>query len=116
MNSDDNSVSELAGGKTIAIVSYLTIIGLVVALVMNMEKKDKFAAFHIRQMLGLGLLSVASWMVSVIPLLIVITLPFNLFLMALWVMGLISAINGEVKPIPVLGRYFQDWFAGLFAA
>ena len=39
MNSDDNSVSELAGGKTIAIVSYLTIIGLVVALVMNMEKK-----------------------------------------------------------------------------
>jgi len=29
-------------------------------------------------------------------------------------MGLISAINGQQKPLPVVGAHFQKWFAGAF--
>jgi uncharacterized membrane protein len=29
-----------------------------------------------------------------------------------WILGLISAINGQEKPIPVVGDLFQKWFAG----
>ncbi|WP_369695584.1 hypothetical protein [Flavobacterium alvei] len=40
-------------GKNIAIVSYITIIGAIVAIFMNQDKKNSFAAFHIRQALGI---------------------------------------------------------------
>jgi uncharacterized membrane protein len=35
-------------------------------------------------------------------------------LFVLWLMGLIAAINGQQKPMPVLGDNFQKWFAGAF--
>ena len=43
-------------GKTIAIVSYITIIGTLIAFVMNNNKRNSFASFHIRQALGIYLL------------------------------------------------------------
>ncbi|TDN95413.1 hypothetical protein DET49_1018 [Salegentibacter sp. 24] len=39
--------------KTIAIIAYLTVIGLVVAFVLNNDKRNEFASFHIKQSLGL---------------------------------------------------------------
>jgi uncharacterized membrane protein len=29
------------------------------------------------------------------------------------IIGLIGAAQGEQKPVPVLGEYFQDWFRNL---
>jgi len=40
-------------GKDIALISYLTLIGLLIAFVMNNDKKYEFAKFHIRQSLGM---------------------------------------------------------------
>ena len=36
-------------GKTTAIISHITIVGTIVALVIHRGKKNSFAAFHIRQ-------------------------------------------------------------------
>jgi uncharacterized membrane protein len=36
-------------------------------------------------------------------------------LLVFWVMGLISAVQGEMRPVPVLGEHYQRWFAGVFA-
>lgn len=44
----ETNVSNDVQGKNIAIISYLTVIGLVLAFVMNNEKKEPFASFHIR--------------------------------------------------------------------
>lgn len=30
-----------------------------------------------------------------------------------WIIGLVSAVNGEEKPVPFVGGYFQEWFKGL---
>ena len=46
----NNSIEQ---GKNIAIVSYITIIGAIAAIFMNQENKNEFAAFHIRQALGI---------------------------------------------------------------
>ena len=46
-------------GKSLAVLSYLTIIGSVIAIIMNGEKKNDFTSFHNRQGLGLCLL----WMI-----------------------------------------------------
>ena len=97
-------------GKTIAIISYITWIGTLVAFIMNNDKKNSFAAFHIRQMIGLSLFSLAN--VFIIARFIGgwASGAISLGLFVLWIIGLIGAVQGEEKKIPLLGDLFQDWF------
>ena len=94
--------------KVKAIVAHITLIGWIVALVLNQgENKTELASYYIRQMLGLML---ASFVLGFIPLLnLIVWLVFLVF----WIMSLIGALNGEKKPTPYLGEYFQDWFKAL---
>lgn len=120
--------------KTVAILSYLTLIGFIVAIVMHSSKKTKLGAFHLRQALGLILTSIAAWICVIItvvvlsfllalikPLLflvpilaMLIWLAFAASLIALWVMGFIAAINGQMKPMPLVGELYQKWFGTAF--
>ena len=43
-------------GKTFAIISYITIIGTLIAFFLNRENRNPFISFHVRQALGLWLL------------------------------------------------------------
>ncbi len=109
---ENNGVQTGMSPKTIAIISYITIIGWVIAFVLNQEKKDEFATFHIRQMLGIGLFGIAISVVNVIPLLGQIVWLLGIIpLLVFWVMGLMSALNGTKKTVPLLGDKFQEWFA-----
>lgn len=99
---------------TIAVIAYLTLIGLIIAFVMNNEKKDPFATYHIKQSLGLTVCGLAVFVVGMIPILGWIVSFFgSLFLLYLWIMGLINAINGKVKSVPVLGNKFEKWFRNI---
>ena len=102
--------------KTVAIVSYLTLIGFIIALVLHSSKKTQLGAYHLRQTLGLMLTSVAGsivlGMIPVLGWLASIVLFFAV--VALWFIGLLSAIKGEMKPLPVLGKHFEKWFANAF--
>ncbi|MDO8542376.1 MAG: DUF4870 domain-containing protein [Opitutaceae bacterium] len=105
--------------KTTAIVSYLTLIGFIVAVVLHGSKKTRLGAFHLRQSLGLMLaaiaLGVAAMVLAVIPFVgWLIALCAWLGLFVLWVMGLVAAANGEQKPVPVIGAQFQKWFGTAF--
>jgi uncharacterized membrane protein len=97
----------VAEDKTVAVVSYLTLIGFIVAIVLHSNKKTKLGAFHLRQTLGLFLTS----LLGIIPILGWILL---IVLVVFWVMGLIAAINGQMKPMPVVGPLYQKWFGNLF--
>ena len=97
-------------GRQMAIISYITLIGLVIAFSMNLEKKNEFARFHIRQALGLNILFyIISFFIGYFNSLM-ISGSFYVFFIVLWVFGLTNAIQSEYKPIPLLGDYFQDWF------
>lgn len=107
-NSNATAVEE---GKTIAIVAYLTIIGLVIALVMNGEKKNTYAKFHIRQALGLMITGLAVSVISWIPLLgWIVGLVAVFVLLYMWIMGLLNAVNGKEKLLPLLGDKYAEWF------
>jgi hypothetical protein len=93
--------------KTVAILGYITLIGFIVAIVLNSNKKTKLGAFHLRQVLGLFLTGV----LCIIPLLNILII---ICLFVFWIMGLISAIKGEMKPVPLLGAYYQKWFGTAF--
>ena len=105
--------------KTVALVSYLTLIGFIVAIVLHGSKKNELGSFHLRQSLGLMITSIALIFVGMalafIPFLgwmADLALWFGLF--ALWIMGLIAAASGQQKPVPVLGEHYQKWFGGAF--
>ncbi len=106
----NNSIEQ---GKTNAIISYLTIIGAIIAMVQNNETKNTFASFHIRQALGIELAFFAlgypigyfdSWMVSS---------AFYIFFFVLWAFGFVSALQGQYGMIPLLGPFFQKAFKNL---
>ncbi len=99
--------------KTISIVAYLTIVGCIVAIIWNNPRSEQ-ASFHIRQSLGLMLLLMGARFVAFVPFfghLLVRGLSLGAFVLI--IIGLIGAAQGEQKPVPVLGEYFQDWFKAL---
>ena len=116
VHSTENKIEVLSKeeGKTIAIIAYITIIGLIIAFVMNNDKKNTFASYHIKQSLGLALTALALTLINIIPILgwIISFLGF-LFLLYLWVMGLMNAVNLNTKPLPLLGIKYEQWFAGI---
>jgi uncharacterized membrane protein len=36
------------------------------------------------------------------------------YLLEIWILGLVAAINGEMKPMPVVGPMYQKWFGTTF--
>lgn len=102
-------------GKTRAIIAHITIIGWIIALVMNNEKKDEFASFYIRQTLGIFLMGIAA---SILSMLLLFVVPFlgpiiSLGVLAVLIVSLVWAVNGEKKELPVVGPMFQEWFKSL---
>ncbi|NCO64428.1 MAG: hypothetical protein GW839_00025 [Flavobacteriales bacterium] len=101
-------------GKMIATITYITIIGLIIAFVMNNEKKNAFASYHIKQSLGLALTGLALGVIGMIPILGWIINIFGIFvLLYMWIMGLVNAINGQEKAVPILGNKYIEWFKNL---
>jgi uncharacterized membrane protein len=112
-------------GKTAGIISYLTIIGWLIAYFgMYQNNKTALGAYQLRQTLllhiayfvvryGLAIILGAIWMstgmFSLYYLLWIITVIF----FVLWLIGLIGAINGEQKPIPIFGEWGQKMFSGI---
>lgn len=101
-------------GKTIAVISYLTIIGLIIAYVMNNEKKTEFGAYHIRQSIGLAAAGLAMGVVGLIPILgWIVSVLGTLLLIYMWIMGLVNAMNENKKPLPFFGKKFEEWFKSI---
>lgn len=101
-------------GKTAAITSYILIIGVFIAMSMNSgEDKNSFASFHIRQALGLSITFISLGLIISNFDSPMISISMWIFLSVLWVYGIFSAINGQIKPIPLLGNYFQKWFKSI---
>jgi uncharacterized membrane protein len=108
-----------AEDKTVAILSYITLIGFIVAIVLHSSKKTNLGAFHLRQTLGLLLTGIAVFFCQIILAFIPIlgwlaAVALWCSLLVLWLLGLIAAINGQMKPMPVVGPLYQKWFGTTF--
>ena len=104
---------EIKQGKTAAIISYILFIGPLIALSMNAESKNKFASFHIRQGLGLTISFIALGLLISNFNFPMVTISMWIFISILCVYGLITAANGETKPLPLLGNFFQKIFKNI---
>ena len=99
----------------IATISYLTLIGWVAAAILNMEKRDPLVTFHLKQSLGLFVLSsglnLLSAIFSVVPFigslsgLLYTVIGFATILF--WLLGMFSAFTRSTTPFPFFGLQTQ---------
>lgn len=102
--------------KTISILSYITIIGWIIAY-FNYKKKNKSSLikFHLEQSFGLIILSIISnsffYFISlVIPNLEILLIINNMILLVFCIAGIISASYGVRLALPLIGTFFEDKF------
>lgn len=102
--------------KTLSILSYVTIIGWIVAYVKSKDLKpgSTLVNYHLKQGLGLFIFSLV---LNIAISIIVYTVPALYFLgyvgyvlLLLLIFGIINAANQVEKPIPVIGKMFEDKF------
>ena len=119
------------GDKLTAILAYLTFIGFVVALILNAKKSGAertFNAYHLRQ--GLGLIAVEFLMYAVFKVVetVLLSISMSLFYFAVKAleigitlavlgfvfMGVMNALNGRKKTLPVVGKYVARFLKNAF--
>ena len=100
-------------GKLIAIVSYITVIGTIIAFIMNQNKHNYFASFHIRQAIGIFIVGLLVNFISRYSNFDGLNMILGIGVFILWIIGLIGAIRGEEKLVPLLGQQFQEWFRNI---
>jgi uncharacterized membrane protein len=98
--------------KTKSIVAHITLIGWVIAIVMNSSDKGENTSFYLRQTLGIWLLGIIGSLLGMMTIGLIGTLTF-IATIVFWILSLVGALSGEQKPIPVFGEMFQQWFKGL---
>lgn len=106
---DQQTIDE---GKTLGIVSYLTFFGTIIAIFFNLEKKNPFTNFHIRQMLGLIIMLISSNVIEKYVNSWLGTILWAITFLS-WIYAIFYAIKGETKLIPYIGERFQQWFKNL---
>jgi uncharacterized membrane protein len=121
----NNNITTTDNGKTAAIISYLTIIGWLIAyFAMHKDNKTELGSYQLRQTLLLNIAAIVlGWGLGfVLGILIVSTGVFALIyisyvlqlaIFVIWIVGLIGAINGEKKPMPLIGEKAQTMFPSI---
>jgi uncharacterized membrane protein len=109
----------VAEDRTVAILSYITLIGFIIAIVLHSSKKTQLGAFHLRQVLGLFVTGFIFGLCAIVLVFIPIIGWLAIFagwvtLVTFVIMGLIAAVGGKQKPVPLLGKHYQKWFGTTF--
>lgn len=105
--------------KTAGLVCYLSFIGWLIAYFALYEgSKSVFAAYQIRQTLLLHIITCVIQLLvhsffAASAYFIEIAAMVGIGLFFLWLTGLFHAVNGRMRPIPLVGKTAQKIFAGL---
>ncbi|MBR3053263.1 MAG: hypothetical protein IKG59_03955, partial [Firmicutes bacterium] len=91
--------------KAMGIIAYFTIIGFLIALFAgaNNGRRSPYLNFHLNQALVLMICNVITGVITGISATIGGLLSIALFV--LWVIALVGAAKGEMKPVPVVGGF-----------
>ena len=118
----NNNFTTPDNGKTASIISYFTIIGWLIAyFAMHKDNKTELGSYQLRQTLlfaivstllgwGLNFIFGILFFASGLGMMLYVLWIIQLGLFILWIIGLIGAINGEKKPIPLIGEKAQTMF------
>ncbi len=101
--------------KTFSIISYITLIGWLVAYFGGKDKADDLLKYHLKQSLGLIICGFVFQLALSILTFIVPMLSFlsflGIFFLVLFIIGIINAANAQKKPLPIIGKTFENSFS-----
>ena len=112
-------------GKTAGIISYFTIVGWLIAyFAFHQNNKTSLGSYQLRQTLlfhivlmvvryVLGLILVNSIVAGDLTTPAYLLNIVDIVFLVIWIIGLIGAINGQEKPIPLIGPPAQKLFSGI---
>jgi uncharacterized membrane protein len=90
---------------------FLTIVGFIIVVLVR--KNDKYAMYYAKQGLALFIAGLLVWVISVVLAFLVIGLIIgpilNVILLILWVIGIVYSLSGEMKPIPIIGKFGEKF-------
>jgi uncharacterized membrane protein len=95
---------EAQAGKTMAIIAYFVFF---VPLLVEEAKKNKFAMYHTEQSI---VLLIVNLIVNIIGI-VTCGIGYILFipLLVFYIMGIINAVKGEAKPVPLIGQWGEKF-------
>jgi uncharacterized membrane protein len=95
---------EAEAGKTMAIIAYFIFF---VPLLVDEARNNKFAMYHTEQSIILLILQIIVNIIGVITCGIgyILYLPVLVF----YVMGIINAVQGQAKPLPLVGQFGEKF-------
>ncbi len=108
--------------KTISVLAYIPVFGWLIALIMNSDKptgEKGYNAFHLRQGLGLSVVSFAYSILNGI----IIAIPYLgnllntiilLLLLGIAVLGILNAIRGERRLLLLIGQRIENILGDAF--
>jgi uncharacterized membrane protein len=104
--------------KTLSILSYVTIIGWIIAFVKHKEPQQKNAlvSYHLKQGFGLFIVSLLFNVAMTVVAMVVPALSFvgtvgSILTLILIIIGIINAANEQEKPLPLIGGLFEKKFS-----
>ena len=109
-NQQVSGAQDVEQNKVLAIIGYFGIFSLIP---LCAAPNSKFAQFHSRQGFTMFcitfILNIASWILALIPFVgwicnILIWLA-DVAIFVLSIMGIVGAVKGEMKPLPIIGKY-----------
>ncbi|MBQ7114042.1 MAG: hypothetical protein IJO10_07365 [Clostridia bacterium] len=86
--------------KVMGILSYLWILWIVPIFA---AKDSQFARFHANQGLVLWIISIVGGIIGEIPVIGFISWIVGIAYLVLTIMGIVNAVKGEMKPLPIIG-------------
>ena len=103
MEKQENKNKDIEENKLWAVVAYL---GILFVLPLLLKKDSEYAQYHSRQGLVLFISAVIWGIVSAVPFIgWFIIMPIGaVFFFVLWLIGVVNALSGKAKPLPLIGR------------
>ncbi len=103
---DQGGGSDVEEGKVWAAIGYL---GILFLIPLFAKKDNDFAQYHAKQGLVLFVAGLVASFIGVVPFLGWIIAPLiGIFTFILFIMGLMNALGGKKKPLPVIGKYGEN--------
>ncbi len=100
--------------RLLAVISHITPIGWIIALIINSNNKQEYTSYFIRQNLAIYLAGILLSVIAILPILgWIISGIGSVILLIFWIMSLIWSLSGEMRPVPWFGEKAQEWFKGL---
>lgn len=100
--------------KNLSIVSYISIIGWIIAYALGKEKANDLLKFHLKQSFGINIIALIVNFILFIVIMIVPHLYFVAYIgyafYILAIIGIINAATEKMKPLPVIGEWADKTF------